>query len=499
MIRKEIYDYLIEWIANKIENESGDVSKTLRYVKGNKKPSGGVTAHLTVLMRQWVCECREHLFLIDENDNLYVYNQKYFERVDEKELFMEELMRRVLKKIGASPLYQEVVSGSVARQMLKGLSCSDETLFEPDRNYIVFRNGVFDLTKRTFIDFKPKIKTDLILDFDYKSHDDALLDINGKENVLAYKLWFEKINEIIPNPAVCKCFQELCGSMLSDHRKYRKEYFGILIGPGSNGKSVVVNALSDMFGDAFVGRYTLQQLFRGQRADRYVADLSGKVVNICDDMNQMDFASGDFKRFVSGDKIQCMKAYGRKPMLVPAPPLLGCTNAMPESSDESWAYYRRILQIQTTQIRYGEDAMRDARLPEKLRTEPAKQAIFNWLLEGMKRFEKNGGEVEIPLSVKQAMMETMSDSTPVRRWLKDEGYLKPFDITYDNEIWERRLDLHKSFDSYCRNEERLKPSEILTPRSLSATLKAEGYDCKQTRDGLMFRMGRKQTEPLNDD
>ena len=52
MIRKEIYDYLIEWIANKIENESGDVSKTLRYVKGNKKPSGGVTAHLTVLMRQ---------------------------------------------------------------------------------------------------------------------------------------------------------------------------------------------------------------------------------------------------------------------------------------------------------------------------------------------------------------------------------------------------------------------------------------------------------------
>ena len=51
MIRKEIYDYLIEWIANKIENESGDVSKTLRYVKGNKKPSGGVTAHLTVLMR----------------------------------------------------------------------------------------------------------------------------------------------------------------------------------------------------------------------------------------------------------------------------------------------------------------------------------------------------------------------------------------------------------------------------------------------------------------
>lgn len=480
LVSGQTYAFLTDWLSSRLLNDAGAAITVECLSRNSAKVNKGVIAHLNTAIEKYVLRSNECYFMVGDSGDLYAYNGRYYEPIDKA--ILSELMKRVLEEIGASPIYVTYAPKTIAEECYSRLRSSDELLFEPNRRYIVFDNGVFDLETGKLNAFKSAYKTDLVMPYPYLRRADVdKIYKPGSEEWENYHLWERKLAEIIPIREASDCFQELCGAIFSNRKKYRHEYFGILIGSGGNGKSVLVNAIANMIGKEFVSRYTLQQLFKSSRSDRFIADLKGKLINFCDDMNMVDFSGGDFKRFVSGDEIQCMKAYATEPIKVSAPPLIGCTNSMPEFKDDTYAHFRRILQIQTTILQFGEspNTPRDPRLTDKLSEIPSKQAIFSWVYEGYVRFVRNGGNITIPDTIKELVKEMQLSASPQRRWLRDRGYLPANEIDKEKAELISFQDLHKDYATYCRTEEGIPENKILDKRKLGCFLKEDGYKSKR--------------------
>lgn len=480
MISAKTYGFLTQKLSEKILAEK-DIGETLKYAKGNGKPSKGVTAHLSDAVERHVYRGREKYILVNAEGDLFAYNGQWWERIEQGN-FMRELIKRVLAAIGTSVTYRTYSVDKIAAECMSGLMASDENLFTPNRRYIAFTNGVFDLKNGDLHDFHPRYTTDLVLDFAYISDKEGYLDKNPDAG--QYRLWDRKIGEIFDNREFRDAFQMFCGSLLADRGAIKVEYICYLEGPGANGKSVAAHAVANVFGEKYFAKYSPSQLLRGSQKEYYMADLRGKICNLCDDLDERTLSGGDFKRIVSGEAVQAREAYARKPVKVIAPLFICCTNSMPQTKDDTWGHHRRQLRLLTTRQRFGEDREKDPLLTAKLMAEPCRQRIFNWVYQGYRKVMAKGGEIELSPEVKKAMESLIEDSTPMRRWAKDRGYSKKKEDSEGE--WKKLTDLFSDYKDWCRENGVDNPGARGDSRDLSAFLKDGSYSSRRGRDGLYF-------------
>lgn len=488
---EELYEMYAGMLAESARGDSRLKETISRYAEGGSKPSKAIAARFIGAFREYLLGGKEKRVLMDADDRLRVWNGRWHERVGKPKLFLKELARRTLARLGAGPVHQEFTSGLIAYGLLDSLMATDAFLFKPDRRYIAMRNGVLDLKGSgkggyALKEHSPARMTDIILDFDYYSPKEAtIVKDRGEAYAENYGLWEKKLAEIIPAREMRECFQDFCGSMLTERGEYRTEYVCILIGPGSNGKSVAVNAVAGVFGEDYTGRYSLQQLFKGDRRDRFVADLQGKLLNVADDISAKGFDSADFKKTIGGDGIEAMRAYATDPVKVRIPPILGCCNSMPEVKDDTWGYHRRILQIGTART-FGEqtEIKRDPRLPAKLLEDASRLAILHWMLEGRRRYARNNGEIRMPEEVKAAVAAQMEESSPYRVWLRDCGYAPASRTTEENGRWIPVQTLYEEYAAFCAKAGFTR-QETGHRNQLSGFLRREGYRSQKMRPGTM--------------
>lgn len=444
MISEKTYVYLSERIAQKVLARK-DIEETLKYARGNGKPSKGVTAHLSDAIEDYVYRDKDKCILVDERGDLYAYNSQWWERIDQKN-FLREVIKRVLCLIGASVTYRTYAADTIAKECVSGLTASDDNLFVADRRYIGFRNGIFDTKNGDLKDFHPRYKTDLILDFAYKPDKEGYLASNPDQE--KFRLWDRKISEIFDNKEFHDAFQMFCGSLLADRRRFKIEYICFLEGPGANGKSVAAHAVANMFGERYFSKNSPAQLLkRGNQSDYFVADMRGKLCNLCDDIDDKVLQGGEFKRMVSGEAVTGRKV-GEDPMIVRPPLFLVCTNLMPQTDDDSYGHHRRLLRLLTTRRRFGEDRPKDPQLTAKLEEEPCRQRIFNWVYQGYRKVMASEGDIPLSAEVKNAMTELMEDSTPMRRWRRDRGFVGKKKDAADAQ-WVAAADLLADFRMWC--------------------------------------------------
>ncbi len=481
MISEATYEYITKTLTKKILAEK-EIAETLKYASGNRKPSKGVTAHLSDVIEKHMYRSKDKYILVSEQGDMYAYGGRGWERIEQNN-FMRELIKRILTEMGVSVTYKTYSVDKIATECMSGLTASDSTLFEPSRRYICFTNGVFDLAKGELKDFHPRYMTEINLDFPFISDKNGYLD--SYEGSKMYRLWDQKLGEIFDNREFRDAFQLFCGSLLASRDTFKVNYICYLEGPGANGKSVAAHAVANVFGRRYFSKYSPMQLIKGNQKERYVADLSGKICNLCDDMDEKTLSGGDFKRLVSGEEIQGMAAYARRPILVTPPLFLCCTNNMPRTEDDSWGHHRRQLRLLTTRLRFGEDREKDPRLTEKLAEVPCKQRIFNWMYQGYRKVLAKGGEIELSADVKQAMIALMEDSTPMQRWAADKGISKKKgkDRVIKRE-WRKLSDLWTDYSKWSK--ENGVSNKKLDSRDLSSFLKGFDFESKRLSDGVSF-------------
>src|SRR5262249_11462207 len=107
------------------------------------------------------------------------------------------------------------------------------------------------------------------------------------------------LGEVLPGDAV-ELVEEIAGYALYAGNPFRKAV--MLLGPGGNGKSVLLRLLASLLGEPNVAAVPLQAL--GE--DRFsAADLFGKLANICGDLDARAIQRTDlFKQITGGDPIR---------------------------------------------------------------------------------------------------------------------------------------------------------------------------------------------------
>lgn len=493
-VSSKTYQYLVGWLSESIKKEYNDTHKDWRANKTIEKlgtRGNGyqtwIETTLIDLFEQFLCLGTDKRVLVgDDGATLHAYNGAYFEQIGVRaEKFMAELVKRTMRELKIGSMYVQSCPERIARAVVSTLTSSDEYLYKPDKRYIAFQNGVFDLDNGKLKAFNIKYRPYIALDIDfadaktlYKEYSDNYGNTWEKNPA---KLWEQKINEIIPNKDMQDAFQQFCGSLLIDREKVRVEYICYLVGSGSNGKSVVASAIAGVFGDEFFSRFSLKQLFKDSDARVNIAALEGKICNLIGDLEAKDVqGGGDFKRAVSGEKFQGRRNY-KDPIMVQFPPLLCATNELPGSQDDSWGYHRRQLPIYTTKRQWTEED-KDPMLTQKLTTPDARRYIFTWIYEGYKKMLRNNGNIKLGDDVINAQRMLQDHANSARSWWSDNGYVVAKPEEKKDPRWRPLKDLYHEYCAYTAEqgyEKAMKSTEV------SAMLKSKGCS---TDSGTMRRV-----------
>jgi P4 family phage/plasmid primase-like protien len=163
---------------------------------------------------------------------------------------------------------------------------------------------------------------------------------------------------------------QIIGYCLYKTAEYEKAV--MLVGSGSNGKSVFLKIIEALVGSQNTSHIALQDLDK----DRFAAaGLYCKMVNTFADLKQLKLtSSGNFKMLVSGDSIRAQNKFKDPFSFRNYAKLIFSANKIPESDDETYAYYRRWLILEFEKIF---DEARDTRLIDKLSTPEELSGLLN--------------------------------------------------------------------------------------------------------------------------
>jgi Predicted ATPase len=439
----------------------------------NKRSEAGIA----IAMRRYVCgmdgDEGNDFFKADEDGQMYIFNGCYFEILSEETF--REIICRVLERMDVGIVYQTGSVNIIKDYCMNRLVGDERCRWVPDRRYICFQNGVFDLVDMKLHDFDVKYKTDIVLDFDF---------VDGARSAL----WDNVLGRTVPDETMRETFHQYCGCFLAKRSEYKIEYICFVVGEGQNGKSIICKAVVNMLGHAVASSYSPEQLFKSSQMEYHLADVNGKIVNYCDEVSNKDFSGGDFKQFVSGGAFTGRHPYSKRPTKVDKIPLmLCCANKIPPTTDDTEGYFRRFLVILAPN--HIDDRDKDPMLEMKLQAPDVKAAIFNWVLEGYKAFIANDGKIDISGSVKEVVEEMKANANSLRRWIDTMGYVAAQPESAHASGWKSLKEWVQEYIHYCQDWGE-------TPRSRSAVteqFKKMGAVSARRSDGIWYYL---EVKPL---
>ncbi|MFR7592478.1 MAG: phage/plasmid primase, P4 family [Longibaculum sp.] len=275
----------------------------------------------------------------------------------------------ILKEIGKVLGYWK--TGSKIKTILSLLKsecvCRDEFDKKPLFSFI---NGTLDL--ETY-EFREHRETDL-----------CSIQVNYPYNPQkGYEEWQKFINEIsLFNDSREALLQEMCGYILFPDCRFQCCF--MLLGEGSNGKSVLIDTLEKIFGSENISNVPLSQLVNPFQ----LIQLSRSLINIGSETStNVNGAETIMKAVTAGDTVSA--CYKNKPFInfKSRAKCIFLLNDMIQSKDYSYGFSRRL-----SFIKFEATFVDNPKKPNELkkditiakRFENNLSGIFNWVLEGYK-------------------------------------------------------------------------------------------------------------------
>lgn len=357
---------------------------------------------------------------------------------------------------------------------LKELTRSDSEEFETKQreySHIIAFN-------KNFIN----IKTGEILkpDPDYCRTTYIPININKSDNMEDYScpIWLKTINDIYEgDESRIKLLQEIFGyNFLSDSRF---DKFVCLIGPGGNGKSVILSIMKACLNGTLRGFRNTSALELSRLNDSHSAVmLENKMANISSESARSLFnAIQNIKAISAGDSITINPKFKPAYSAEITCKLITSINETPSFGEDNDALKQRAIIIpHNKKIRGTDMDIKD--LESKIIQAGELKSIIFWALEGLKRLMENQRFTESE-AVENCYKDMQRENDPVRRFCEenfvfsddpDDFVSKQFVIEQWNEWkFENGLDktptkfmkrIMKMFDGKCYETKRTPHSDI---------------------------------------
>lgn len=293
----------------------------------------------------------------------------------------------------------------------------------------------------------------------------GVLDINGPDHVREYQASdtflvsfpaaynpdaapADVITQTIDRLADCsagvvKLLYQMLGLLLFRENRYRAAFF--LYGEsGCNGKSSLLNLIQQFVGADSCASLALQDM-DGDRGRFRLAELVGKVGNLCDDLPARHlFDSSIFKAVVTGGSITAERK-GEQPFTFrPCCKLIFACNELPSMSDHTGGAMSRMVVV-PLQHNFSKDSDFDPRAKDKQWTQAELDYLAVCAIRGLREIIKNNG-VTVPAESAELLADYKDTNDPVQAYItfcQDEGLA----IAY------RRTDeVYNDFRDYCFQE-----------------------------------------------
>lgn len=224
--------------------------------------------------------------------------------------------------------------------------------------------------------------------------------------------WKEYMMEWIPDQSIRELLQEFMGSCLLPEPA-PEEKFIILTGRGSNGKSMFLKGMKNIFSEYSIS-LTPQKL-----TERFgPSSLYGKLINICSEIEGDGGYiknTAQLKAIVSGESLTAEYKGKDAFQFEPVTNLIFSCNTVPKSKDKSHGWYRRQLIIPFDK-EFVANSVVGMDMENHMREEIS--GIFNWLLEGLRRI-KLRGHFLVSEELKQVQSDFKAINDPMEGFIKD--------------------------------------------------------------------------------
>lgn len=251
----------------------------------------------------------------------------------------------------------------------------------------------------------------------------------------------------------------------------------LLYGRGGEGKSVIINIISSALGKENVVERSIESLCAEE--SRTVADLEGKLLNICYEMGSK-FSIQNFKRLVSKEPMTAKRLYLDPYTIYDYASLLFACNELPRNIEYTNAYFRRLIILPF--LNSIPEEKQDRALGDRI-IENEISGVLNWIVEGVKRLMSQGHFSNCDIAGR-ALADYKIDSDSVASFIDDNNYEK----SIDNKDAISLQELFKEYKYYCSDSN----CHACALKTFSARLKNVGFEVIRKSLG-MFVYARKTT------
>ncbi|MBQ6097935.1 MAG: hypothetical protein IJK99_09330 [Bacteroidales bacterium] len=285
-----------------------------------------------------------------------------------------------------------------------------EKSYHNDQTKVCFSNCVYDIQRNRAYAFDRKHITDYALPYEWKA--DATCP-----------RWEQFLAEVLPDPAERSCLQEFFGMCYIDRERLSIEKMALLIGEGSNGKSVIFDVMKNVIGKDWVSFLSPDQLIDNKQ----LVSVDGKKLNFSPDIKRSAAFDSGLKALSSSQDVQGWRLYAGN-VIVKCPPLVFAFNERPRFRDDTDAFFRRLMPFQFDVVIPPE------RQNKKLASEICDTelpGIFRWIMDGRRRLLKHDGTFTRCIRMEKAVAAMKREvrkykASPLVAFLESIGYdVKP--------------------------------------------------------------------------
>jgi putative DNA primase/helicase len=335
-----------------------------------------------------------------DNDMFYIYNGSYWESIEDSK--MKRFIITYIRKRGELKHTSSTIVEGAFKNLKLQLGGYDYIKSESVQ-FINVLNGTLAINKKNVS----------LLKHDKEHHLDYVLDFNYDPKETC-PIWQNFLNDVIPNRETQKTLQEVIGNLLI--RGLKIEVLPFLYGTGGNGKSVVLEVLTGLFGRENVATYSLTKITTDEKVRARIAD--GKIMNLSSENNMGNVNVDVAKNYSSGEPLDARLNYGNPFEVYNYAKFLGNVNKLNVMDGErTEAIARRQIIIPFTKTISAEK--KDINIHHKILSE--KSGVLNWIIQGIREVVKNE-DIYKSREVKSILAEYQESTNPVALLIKEHGY-----------------------------------------------------------------------------
>ncbi len=287
----------------------------------------------------------------------FQYNDYCYQQISDEQLnFLCQTELKEFKRFFPKSAMVNFIHFAIGSCLINSLEAYDH-----QKRFLTLKNGLYDLNQEELVPHDPSVFTTNLLPYEF--------DLGAK-----CPLWEKYLKDVFfGKQDIINFVKQAVGySFLKD---IPTAALFLLIGEGSNGKSVFINTITNLFGEENVANVNLHQM----SDEYYVQDLFGKMVNLSSESSHKKKIDTEIiKAAVAGDWISGRLPYKPPSKFKPYAKHFLSINEIPKNDDLSYGWERRIYPIEFNRLFAEKDA--DKQMTNKLKLELS--GIFNWALDG---------------------------------------------------------------------------------------------------------------------